>query len=103
MTTEFTDVPPKESTLISPKLIHVITIIAKVLREDLLNRLPPPRDIQYVIDLTPRVSLPVLPHHKIDPIMHIELKRQVDELSLEIKQHDSQVISIFVRTNSGAI
>ena len=41
VTTELTDIPPKDSTPISPKLIHVITGIAKVLREDLPDRLQP--------------------------------------------------------------
>ena len=43
-------------------------------------------DIQDVIDLTPGTGLPDLPHHMMDPTMHIELKGQVDKLSLEIKQ-----------------
>ena len=84
VTTEFTDIPPKDSTPISAKLIHVITGIAGVLHEALPDRLQPMRDIQHVINLTPGASLPDLPHYRIDPIMHIELKRQVDELSLEI-------------------
>jgi len=86
VTTEFTDIPPKDNTLISPKLIHVIIGIAEVLHEDLPDRLQSMRDIQHAIDLTPGASLPDLPHHKIDPTMHIELKRQVDKLSLKIRQ-----------------
>ena len=82
VTTEFIDVSPKDSTSISPKLIHVITEIVEVLHEDLPDRLQLMHDIQHVIDLTPGASLPDLSHHRIDPTMHIELKRQVDELSL---------------------
>jgi len=40
MTTEFTDVSPKDSTPISLKLNHVIMEIAEVLHEDLLDKLP---------------------------------------------------------------
>ena len=58
----------------------MITGIAEVLREDLSDRVPLMRDIQHVIDLTPRASLPNLPHHRMDPTVHI------DKLSLEIKQ-----------------
>ena len=82
MTTEFTDIPPKDNTPIFPKLIHVIAEIVEVLHEDLPDRLQLMHDIQHVIDLTPGASLPDLSHHRIDPTMHIELKRQVDELSL---------------------
>jgi len=58
VTTEFTDISPKDSTLISSKLIHVITGIAEALHEDFPNRLQPMRDIQHVINLTRGASLP---------------------------------------------
>jgi len=74
VTTEFTDVPPKDSTPISPKLIHVITEIAKLLHEDLPDRLPPMRHIQYIINLIPGASLPDYPYHRMNLTMHIELK-----------------------------
>ena len=75
--TNFTDVSPKDSTSIFPKLIHVITKIAEVLHEDLPDKLSPTCDIQHAIDLTSGVSLLDLPHYRMDPIMHIELKGQV--------------------------
>ena len=62
-TTEFTDVSHKDSILIPPKLLHEITGIVEVLREDLPNKLQPTRDIQYVTDLVPGASLPDLPHN----------------------------------------
>ena len=64
----------------------MITGIAEVLYEALPDKLPSTRNIQHAIDLVLRVSLPNLPHHRMNPLMHIELKRQVDELSLEIWQ-----------------
>jgi len=94
VTTEFTDISPRYSTPISPILIHVITGSAEVLHEDFPDRLQPMRDIQHVIDLTPGASLPDLPHHRIDPTMHIELKARVDELSLNVKQQCIVPISI---------
>ena len=72
----------------------MITGSAEVLHEDFPDRLQPMRDIQHVIDLTPGASLPDLPHHRIDPTMHIELKGQVDELSLNVKQQCFVPISI---------
>lgn len=48
--------------------------------KDLPNELLPMRDIQHVIDLVPNATLPNLPHYKINPTEHAELKRQVDDL-----------------------
>ena len=45
VTMEFTDVSPKDNTLIFPKPIHVITGIAEALHEDLPDKLPPTRNI----------------------------------------------------------
>jgi len=86
VTTEFTDVSHKNNTPISPKIIHVITEIAEVFHEDHPDKLSPTRDIQHIIDLILGTSLSDLPHHRMDPTMHIELKCQVDKLSLEVKQ-----------------
>jgi len=95
VTTEFIDVSPKDNTLIFSKLIYVITGIVEVLHEDPSDKLPPMHDIQHIIDLTPGASLLDLPHHRMDPTMHIKLKGQVDKLSLEIKQQCFIPINIY--------
>ena len=86
VSTEFTDVFSEDSTSFLPEVTPVIMEFDDVLSEDLSNKLPPTHDIQHVVDLIPGASLPDLSYHRIDHIMHIELKRQVDELSLKIKQ-----------------
>jgi len=66
--------------VIPPKVTLVIAEFADVFLEDLPNKLPPMCDIQHAIDHVPGVSLPNLPHYKMDPTEHVELMRQVDEL-----------------------
>jgi len=54
--------------------------------EDLTGTLPLTPNIQHANESTPETSLLDLSHHRKDPTMHTELKGQVDDLSLDVKQ-----------------
>ena len=45
VTTEFTDISPKDNTLILPEVTPVITVFVAIFSEDLMDKLPPTHDI----------------------------------------------------------
>jgi hypothetical protein len=69
----FHEEPPEE-------VKSVLNEFQDVFPEDLLDHLPPMRDIQHAIDFVPGDTLPNLPHYRLNPTAHAELQRQVDAL-----------------------
>jgi len=65
---------------ISPTMTPILKEFANVFPKELLDYLPPMRDIQHAIDLVPGSSLPNLPHYRMNPTEYAELKGQIDEL-----------------------
>ncbi|XP_057975469.1 uncharacterized protein LOC131162880 [Malania oleifera] len=62
-----------------PEVFPILSKFEDVISEP-SSELPSIRDIQHAIDLVPGSSLPNLPHYRMNPKEHDELKRQVDEL-----------------------
>lgn len=72
---------PDDSTLVVPSEIQrVLSEYPSIMPEELPDTLPPLRDIQRAIDLVPGAPLPNLPHYRMGPSEHEELRRQVNDL-----------------------
>ena len=86
---------------ISPAAIPILTEFADVFFDKLSDSLSFMRDIQHAIDLVPGSSLPNLPHYRMNPTEHAELKRQVDELLNKgfIKERVCAVLALLTPKN----
>jgi len=65
---------------ISGHIKPILEEFSDVLSKDLSGELPPMGDIQHTIDLVLRVTLPNLPHYRMNPAERAELQRQIEKL-----------------------
>ena len=63
--------------------VLILKEFVDVFSEELPNNLPSMCDNQHAIGFVPRATLPNLPHYRMHPVKHVELRRQVDELLIK--------------------
>lgn len=68
-----------ESIDIPPQVKCLMAKFEDIIPQELLDGLPPMRDIQHHIDLVLREGLPNLPHYSMSPNEHQILQNQVKE------------------------
>ncbi|XP_042521337.1 uncharacterized protein LOC122094805 [Macadamia integrifolia] len=59
----------------SPQIKQLLADFSDLVLEELLDKLPPMRDIQYAIDLVSGSVLPNVPTYRLSPTEYAELKR----------------------------
>ena len=75
------EIPSEDnSDSIHPSLVPLMNDFMDVFPEDMPPLLPPKREIQHAIDLIPGSNLPNLPHYRMSPTAHEELRKQIAEL-----------------------
>ena len=76
-----------------------------VFPEELLDRLPPMRDVQHAIDLVPGATLPNLPHYHLNSIEHAELRRQIEDLMrkgfIQINKSSCALLALLIPRKDG--
>ena len=63
-----------DSLAIPPDVQSILEEFPKSMQDELPHSLPPLRDIQHAIDMVLGSSLPNLPHYRMNPVEHAELK-----------------------------